>query len=190
MSVSAIKGIATVPNGLTLLRALGIPLFIYLTLWRHADGWAVVVLTVGGITDYFDGKLARAWNQESRLGELLDPAIDRLYIGATLIVFFIRDVVPIWIILLIVGRDVILGLMTLAMNRVKLAPFTVTYLGKAATFNLLYAFPFLLLAHSDTGPATLAFIFGWSFAWWGIGLYLATGIDYFRLGWRLLSATK
>jgi cardiolipin synthase len=184
------REILTVPNGLTMLRALGIPLFIYLTLSRQADGYAVIVLIIGGATDYFDGKLARAWNQESRLGELLDPAIDRLYIAATLIVFFIRDVIPVWVIALIVGRDLVLGLVTLAMQRKSIPPFKVTYLGKAATFNLLYAFPFLLLSKSDGVGSTLAFIFGWSFAVWGIALYLATGADYLRTGWRLLRSKK
>lgn len=184
------KSVLTVPNALTALRALGIPIFIYLTLWLEADGYAVIVLIIGGATDYFDGKLARAWNQESRLGELMDPAIDRLYIAATLFVFFVRDVVPVWIILLLVGRDVVLGVMTIAMQRASFPPFKVTYLGKAATFNLLYAFPFLLLAHSDSTVSTLAFIFGWSFASWGIGLYLVTGVNYFRIGWRLLRSKK
>ena len=84
----------TIPNGLTFLRFLGIPLFVYLTLNLHADGWAIVVLAIGGATDYFDGKLARAWNQTSRFGELADPTIDRLYIFATLIVFLLRHIVP------------------------------------------------------------------------------------------------
>ncbi|MBC7463100.1 MAG: CDP-alcohol phosphatidyltransferase family protein [Actinobacteria bacterium] len=184
------SGILTVPNGLTALRALGIPLFIYLTLSRGADGYAVIVLIIGGATDYFDGKIARAWNQESRLGELLDPAIDRLYIAATLVVFYIRDVVPVWLILLIVGRDIVLGVMTLAMHRLSIPPFKVTYLGKAATFNLLYAFPLLLLAHSESQGSVIAYIFGWSFAVWGIGLYLATGADYFKCGWRLIRRKK
>jgi cardiolipin synthase (CMP-forming) len=81
------QSLISVPNALTFLRFLGIPVFIYLTLWVEADGWAIVVLAVGGATDYFDGKIARAWNQTSRFGELADPAIDRLYILATLIVF-------------------------------------------------------------------------------------------------------
>ena len=79
-----------VPNALTGLRALGIPLFIYLAISLEADGWAILTLAIGGATDYFDGKLARAWGQESRFGELADPAIDRLYIIATLIVLYIR----------------------------------------------------------------------------------------------------
>lgn len=178
MSASVI----TVPNALTLLRFLGIPLFIYLTLSLEADGWAILVLAIGGATDYFDGKIARAWNQTSRFGELADPAIDRLYILATLIVFLIREIVPVWMIAVIIGRDVLLALITIIMNRRGIPPFTVTYLGKAATFNLLYAFPFLLLAQSDSTWGSIAFVAGWSFAIWGIALYISTGISYAREG--------
>ena len=178
MSASVI----TVPNALTLLRFLGIPLFIYLTLSLEADGWAILVLAIGGATDYFDGKIARAWNQTSRFGELADPAIDRLYILATLIVFLIREIVPVWMIAVIIGRDVLLALITIIMNRRGIPPFTVTYLGKAATFNLLYAFPFLLLAQSDGTWGSIAFVAGWSFAIWGIALYISTGISYAREG--------
>ena len=176
----------SVPNALTFLRFLGIPLFIYLTLKVEADGWAIVVLAIGGATDYFDGKIARAWNQTSRLGELADPAIDRLYILAILIVFLIRDIVPTWMIVIIVGRDIVLALITIVMTRKGIAPFTVTYLGKAATFNLMYAFPFLLLALSEGVIGTIAFVVGWSFAIWGIALYISTGISYARQGiWQI-----
>ena len=182
MTVSVIS----VPNALTFLRFLGIPLFIYLTLNLEADGWAIVVLAIGGATDYFDGKLARAWNQTSRFGELADPAIDRLYILAILIVFLIRDIIPIWMIVIIVGRDLVLALITIVMNRRGIPPFTVTYLGKAATFNLMYAFPFLLLAQSDGVVGTIAFVLGWSFAIWGIALYISTGVSYARQGtWQI-----
>ena len=178
--------VISVPNALTFLRFLGVPLFIYLTLDLEADGWAIVVLAIGGATDYFDGKLARAWNQTSRFGELADPAIDRLYILAILIVFLIRDIIPTWMIVLIVGRDLVLGLITIAMNRKGIPPFTVTYLGKAATFNLMYAFPFILLAQSEGAAGTIAFVLGWSCAIWGIALYISTGISYARQGiWQI-----
>ena len=176
------SSVISVPNALTFLRFLGIPLFIYLTLNLEADGWAIIVLIIGGATDYFDGKLARAWNQTSRFGELADPAIDRLYILAILVVFLVRDIIPTWMIIAIVGRDLILGLITIAMNRKGFPPFTVTYLGKAATFNLMYAFPFLLLAQKYGAWGTIAYIFGWSFAIWGIALYISTGISYAREG--------
>ena len=180
------SSVMSVPNALTFLRFLGIPLFIYLSLELKADGWAILVLAIGGATDYFDGKLARAWNQTSRLGELADPAIDRLYIFAILVVFQIREIVPTWMIAIIIGRDILLALITFAMNRQGIAPFTVTYLGKAATFNLMYAFPFLLLAQTDGVWGSIAFVLGWSFAIWGVGLYISTGISYARQGiWKI-----
>ena len=171
-----------VPNALTGLRALGIPLFIYLALVLEADGWAILTLAVGGATDYFDGKLARAWGQESRFGELADPAIDRLYIITTLIVLYLREAIPLWVIAVLLARDLILAVITIALTAKSLPPLKVTYLGKAATFNLLYAFPFLLLALHPGWAGTAAYIFGWSFTWWGVGLYLFTGASYFRTG--------
>ena len=179
-----------VPNALTALRGLGIPLFIYLALVLEADGWAIFTLAVGGATDYFDGKLARAWGQESRFGELADPAIDRLYIIATLIVLYLRDAVPLWVIAVLLGRDLILGALTIVLGMNSLPPIKVTYLGKAATFNLLYAFPFLLLALHPGWAGTAAYIFGWSFTWWGVGLYLFTGASYFRTGIAAIRVTR
>jgi cardiolipin synthase len=178
------------PNALTGLRALGIPLFIYLAISLEADGWAILTLAIGGATDYFDGKLARAWGQESRFGELADPAIDRLYIIATLIVLYIRDAIPLWVIVLLMARDLILALATLALTLNSLPPLKVTYLGKAATFNLLYAFPLLLLALADNWAGTLAYIFGWSFAIWGIALYMFTGVSYFLTAVRTIRVAR
>ena len=179
-----------VPNTLTLLRALGIPLFIYLALGLQADGWAILTLAIGGATDYFDGKLARAWGQESRFGEIADPAIDRLYILATLIVLYMREAIPLWVIVLLLARDLVLGLATIALTLNSLPPLQVTYLGKAATFNLLYAFPFLLLALRSDWAGVLAFIFGWSFAIWGIGLYLFTGVSYLLTALRAIRVAR
>ena len=170
----------TIPNALTFLRFLGIPLFIYLALSKHADGWAILTLAIGGATDYFDGKLARALNQESKFGEIADPTIDRLYILAVLIVLYIRDAIPLWLIAILIARDIFMALVALVIQVRGFPPLTVTYLGKAATFNLLYAFPFLLLALSDNWYGTLAFIMGWAFAFWGVALYLATAFGYFR----------
>ncbi len=173
------SSIATWPNALTGLRALGIPLFIYLALGPEADGWAIAVLAVGGATDYFDGKLARALGQESKLGEILDPTIDRLYIVSTLIVLYMREAIPLWLIATLVARDAVLAVVALILNAQGKPPLKVTFIGKAATFNLLYAFPFLLLALSDSIAGEVAFIFGWAFAIWGVALYVGTGVSYF-----------
>lgn len=178
------KRYLTVPNGLTFLRAAGIPIFLWLVLGKHADGWAIFVLAVGGATDYFDGKLARAWNQTSKFGEIADPTIDRLYIVATLIAFYLRDVVPVWVLVILILRDLAMAGLALKLQLDGYPPLKVTYLGKAATFNLLYAFPLLLLAQNSGTVGTIAFIFGWAFAMWGIALYVGTAAAYFRTAWQ------
>jgi cardiolipin synthase (CMP-forming) len=177
--VGAIEaGALTVPNALSLLRLLGVPLFLWLILGPEADGLAILVLAVSGFTDWLDGVLARRWNQVSRLGVLLDPAADRLYILATIVGLVIRDIVPLWFGVLLVARDVLLALTLPFLRQRGYGPPPVHFLGKAATFNLLYAFPLLLLGDGNGPLATLALAFGWAFATWGIGLYWWAGILY------------
>ena len=177
----------TIPNLLTLFRALGIPIFLYLVLAKEAMGWAVLTLVIAGATDYLDGKVARALNQESRLGELMDPAVDRLYIATVLVAMYVTESLPIWVLVLIIARDLVLAFLLVVMKTRGIPPFTVTYLGKAATFNLLYALPLLLLTDTSTGwVRDISFIFGWGFAGWGIALYLWTGVSYAGSGLRQL----
>jgi cardiolipin synthase len=170
-------GIWTIPNGITGLRALGIPLFLWVYLGLDRPGIAFTILALGAFTDYLDGKLARALHQESALGAALDPAIDRLYILSTLLALADRQVIS-WVLVgLLAARDLGVGLVLLSMKRRNRGLLPVTYLGKAATFNLLYAFPLLLLG-ATTGFGRVARICGWSFAIWGVGLYLLTGLQY------------
>lgn len=182
LSEVAADRIVTVPNALSLIRLAGVPLFLWLLLGPRADGIAVLVLMVSGITDWLDGKAARWLDQYSHLGELLDPAVDRLYILATLAAFLIRDIVPWWVVAALVGRDLVLTACVVIMRRRGYRPFTVTYLGKAATFNLLYAFPLLLLAEGNAGlpPWLLGPVesFGYAFTVWGGALYLWSGVVY------------
>jgi cardiolipin synthase (CMP-forming) len=168
----------TVPNVLSLLRLAGVPLFLWLLLGPQADGWAIVVLAVGGATDWLDGKLARLLDQFSSLGAALDPAVDRLYILAALIALGAREIVPWWAVAVLVGRDVVLALCLPVLRARGYGPFPVTYLGKAATFLLLYAFPLLLLAHGETGIADLIRPLAYAFAAWGTALYLYSGMLY------------
>ncbi len=170
--------VLTVPNLLSALRLAGVPLFLYLLLGPRADGWAIVVLAVGGATDWLDGKLARLLGQYSSLGALLDPAADRLYILAALVALGVRQLVPWWVVLVLVARDVVLGLCVLVLRRRGYGPFVVRYLGKAATFQLLYAFPLVLLGQGNGGFAEVARAFGYAFAAWGVALYLWTGLLY------------
>jgi CDP-diacylglycerol--glycerol-3-phosphate 3-phosphatidyltransferase len=168
----------TVPNALSVLRLLGVPLFLWLLLGPQADGWAVIVLMVAGATDWADGKIARALGQSSRLGALLDPAADRLYIVATLVAFVLRDVVPLWVVAVLVGRELVLGLALLVLRAHGYPPLQVHYLGKAATFILLYAFPLLLLADGDGPVATVVQPVAWALTVWGGALYLLAGAFY------------
>lgn len=170
--------VLTVPNLLSLLRLAGVPLFLWLLLGPHADGWALVVLMIGGVTDWLDGKLARLLNQYSTLGALLDPAVDRLYILAALVALAARDVVPWWAVAVLVARDLVLAACLPVLRARGYAPFRITYLGKSATFLLLYAFPLLLVGVGDSAVASLARPLGYAFAVWGTGLYLYSGLVY------------
>ena len=168
----------TVPNIVSVVRLAGVPLFLWLVLGPEADAIALVVLMVAGITDYLDGWLARRLDQYSTLGEILDPVADRLYILAVVVGLYLRDIIPWWVALALPLRDLLLwGLVPILRTR-GFSALPVHFLGKAATFNLLYAFPLLLLGEGDGIVATLARTFGWAFAWWGIGLYWWAGVLY------------
>ncbi len=172
--------VLTIPNGLTLIRACAVPLFLWLLLARDLKGWSFLVLAVGAWTDYFDGKVARWLDQESKLGAAMDPTIDRLYIAATVIGLALKHYIPWWMVGILAARDLymlfLLGIYRKRSGQV----FAVTFLGKAATFNLLYAFPFLLLS-GKRAWGEFAHTLGWSFAIWGIGLYLLAAVDYSRI---------
>lgn len=180
----------TIPNVLSILRLLGVPLFLYLVLGPEADGWALIVLMVGGATDYLDGKLARMLNQTSKLGTLLDPLADRLYIASTLIALTIRDIVPLWLLIVLVLRDVALLTTVPGLRRMGFGnALPVHFLGKAATFNLLYAFPLLLATTGDNWLATAARPTAWAFVLWGTVLYWYAALLYFAQ-YRQLAADE
>ncbi|MCZ2838992.1 CDP-alcohol phosphatidyltransferase family protein [Modestobacter sp. VKM Ac-2985] len=182
--------VLTLPNLLSVVRLLGVPLFLWLLLGPHADGWAIVVLAVSGATDWLDGKLARALGQSSRLGALLDPAADRLYIVATLIAFVIRDVVPLWVVVVLLLREVVLAGTLLVLRRAGWPPLQVHYLGKAATFLLLYAFPLLLLADGAGPVAAVVQPVAYALTIWGAALYLLAGVFYVVQAVQLLSGSR
>jgi cardiolipin synthase len=172
-----------IPNALTALRALGVPVFLYLFLIAEQPIASFVVIALGGITDYLDGKVARALNQTSDFGAKFDPTVDRLYIATVIIALAIKDYLPWSLVVAIIARDLILFLVIIYQKLRGIPFFEVSFLGKAATFNLLYAFPFLLLEEvAVIGP--WCFAAGWSFAIWGISLYFYTGIQYLVKGLR------
>ena len=168
----------TWPNLVTAIRLAGIPVFCYLLLGTDHHVAAVVVLAVGGGTDWVDGFLARRLGQESRLGRLLDPLADRLYILVAVIVLTIAALLPWQFTAALLAREAIMGLTILVLRHNGYAPFQVHYVGKTATFIVFMSFPVLVLAglvDATTGWAQPA---GWALAWWGIVLYWLSAAMY------------
>ena len=169
--------ILTVPNAISFARLLGVPVFLWLVLVEGADVWAFVLLAVAGASDWVDGYLARKLNQRSELGILLDPLADRLYIAATLLGLALREIIPWWLVGILVARELLLLALLPRIRRTGKLALPVTYVGKAATFCLLWGFPLLLLGDLPEVGA-LASAFGWAFALWGTYLYWWSGLRY------------
>lgn len=169
--------VLTVPNALSALRLVGIPIFVWLAL-SGRQGWAFLVLAVSAVTDYLDGYVARRFDMMSRLGQLLDPIADRLYILATLFVLAVQEIVPLAVVVLLVAREAFLAGLMLRLRLAGQVGLPVHDVGKAATFNLLYAFPILLLSHPSSPVADVARPLGWAFAGWGILLYWVAAVLY------------
>jgi cardiolipin synthase len=182
--------ILTVPNGISVARLAGVPVFLWLVLGPQADGWAVALLIVAGLSDWLDGVIARAWNQQSRLGQVLDPAADRLYIAATLIGLAIRGIIPWWLVALLVARELVLGAALLVLRRHGYGPLQVSLVGKTATLCLLYAFPLLFLGSHAGTAALVARVLGWAFAIWGTALYWWAAVLYLEQTRRLGAAVR
>jgi len=165
----------TLPNVLSFLRLAGAPVVLWLIVGPQADGLAVLVLALGGFTDWLDGYLARAWHQTSRLGQMLDPIADRLYIVAVLIGLALRDIVPWWLVAIVIARDVMIASLIPVLKTRGFSSLPVHFLGKAATLCLLYAFPLVLLGSGEEGWLQLAWVVGWACAIWGTALYWYAG---------------
>lgn len=182
--------VLTLPNLISFVRLVGVPIFLYLFLVVRADVAAIAVLAVGGTSDWVDGWIARRLGQVSRLGELLDPLADRLYILATLLAFTAREVVPWQFTGALLAREVLLLVSLGVLRRYGYGPPPVHYVGKTATFLLLAAFPILLLADAVLDIGTAAGAIGWGLAWWGLVLYWVAGAMYVVQASRLVRAMR
>lgn len=170
--------VLTVPNALSVLRLVGVPLFLWLLLGPRNDLAAIGVLAVGGFTDWLDGFLARRWHQRSRVGQMLDPVADRLYIVAIVFGLAIRDFIPWWLVIVLLVRDVLLVAVIPLLRSRGWTSLPVHFIGKAATFCLLYAFPLIVLGSLSGDIGVAAKVLGWAFAIWGTGLYWWAGLLY------------
>lgn len=170
--------VLTVPNALSVLRLVLIPVFVWLLLFTQSYGWAVGVLMFTGASDWLDGKLARVLDQSSRLGELLDPAVDRLFMVVVPVTFAVAGLVPWWVIAILLIRDGLLAAMLPVLRSRGLSALPVTYIGKAATFALMSGFPLILLGQFDTLASRVVGDMGWGFLIWGLGMYVWSFVLY------------
>lgn len=178
--------VVTIPNILSALRLLGVPVFLWLALVREADGMAFLLLVASGISDYVDGYLARKWRQISRVGQLLDPVVDRLYITSLLAALAIRGLIPWWFAIALILRDVVMFFVMTVLKRHGQTGLPVHFLGKSATFALMAGLPLLLLTDGTGTGAMLASVFGWAGSIWGAVLYWWAAILYILQARRLL----
>lgn len=178
--------IATVPNALSAVRLLLVPVFLVLVLTGQ-DLAALIIIVISSATDYLDGIIARNFGQITKLGQLLDPAADRLFIFAAVIALAVREVVPWWVVIVIVGRDVLLAALGLVLAQHDYGPLPVHHLGKIATFALFYALPILVLGQAFPEIAQFSDPVGWAFILWGGFLYWWAGALYLRQTLELLS---
>lgn len=181
--------ILTVPNCLSFLRLALVPVFLGLIL-SGEDALALLVLVVSSVTDYLDGVIARRFDQMSRLGQLLDPAADRLFIFATLFGLAARDVVPWWLVAGIVGRDVVLLVLGVVLANHGFGPLPVHHLGKVATFCLFYALPILMIGEAFPNASPVTDPVGWAFALWGAFLYWWAGAIYLVQTSRVIRSSR
>jgi CDP-diacylglycerol--glycerol-3-phosphate 3-phosphatidyltransferase len=170
--------VLTIPNALSAIRLVLIPVFIYLLLVRHSEGWAVAILMFSGASDWADGKIARSMNQSSRLGVLLDPAVDRLYMVMVPITLAVRGIVPWWFVIVLFARDLLLATTLPILRSRGLSALPVTYVGKGATFSLMSGFPLVLLGTYDAQWSHVVGAFGWGFLGWGMLAYLWSFVQY------------
>jgi cardiolipin synthase len=180
----------TIPNAISVARLIGVPVFLWLVLGvdtRAGDWWAVGLLIASGASDWLDGKIARALNQQSRLGQLLDPAADRLYIVATIVALAVRSIIPWWLVALLAVRELLMGVVLAVLRRRGWGALQVSFVGKTATLCLLYAFPLLFLGSHVASYAETARVAGWSLAIWGSALYWCAALLYIVQARRLLA---
>lgn len=175
----------TIPNLISMARLALVPVFAIL-LANRQDIAALIVVAVSGASDWLDGVIARKFDQTSRLGAMLDPAADRLLILVTLIALAWRDIIPVWLAVAIIARDVLMFALLPSLAKRGYGMLPVHFLGKAGTFCLLYAFPLLLLGQFSGPVGLVAQIVGWAFAGWGIALYWLSMVMYVRQWWQLV----
>jgi cardiolipin synthase len=187
--MGVMQELRSIPNMLSILRLFMVPVFLVLLLTGQFIA-ALIILMVASATDWLDGQIARRFNQITKLGQLLDPAADRLFIFAALIGLTINGNIPLWLALIVASRDLMLVIVYPILASHGYGPLPVHFLGKAGTFALLYALPLLLMVDVWPEAAFIVLPLAWGFAYWGAGLYWLSGLLYVKQVIEVLSSVK
>ena len=169
-----------IPNSLTILRIFLIPVYVGLLVYEQFDQ-ALIVLLVAGLTDALDGTIARAANQRTRLGALLDPLADKLLLTSGFITLSTIHLIPSWVTIVVVSRDTMLLLGTAVAHytesSIDISP---TFLGKGTTFlQLSYV---LLVIFLSSRHMDLAIIHPLLFGM--VAFTLCSGFHYLYRGYQ------
>jgi cardiolipin synthase len=175
---ASLSRIATVPNLLSLIRIVLIPVFVLLILHHGTEAAGLLLLGAVVSTDWIDGYIARRTGQVSNLGKILDPVADRMAIAAGLIALMVRDAFPLWAGLLVLVRDglvILAGAVLLLRFRIRM---DVRWIGKVATFALMVGIPLVAWGRFGLWLHGLAQPVGWIIFAGGIATYYLAGVLY------------
>ncbi len=189
MDDDGLDRIFTVPNVITMVRLVCIPIFVWLLFGAHEQTAAAILLAVLGATDWVDGYVARHFGQVTTLGKVLDPVADRLLVGTAVISIMVYGAVPLWFGLATIAREVLVSVMVLALASLGAARIDVLWVGKAGTFGLMFAYPTFLLGYGDASwqepikvIAWVTGIVGLALAWYAAGSYVGPARKALRDG--------
>jgi cardiolipin synthase (CMP-forming) len=181
--------IFTVPNVITMVRLVCIPVFVWLLFGAHEQTAAAILLAVLGATDWVDGYVARHFGQVTTLGKVLDPAADRVLVGTAVISILVYGAVPLWFGIATIAREVLVSVLVLALASLGAARIDVLWVGKAGTFGLMFAYPAFLLGDGTASwqepikvIAWVTGIVGLALAWYAAASYVGPARKALRDG--------
>jgi cardiolipin synthase (CMP-forming) len=176
----------TIPNLLSVVRLLLIPVFLLLLFGREDRASAAFLLAFLGATDWVDGYVARRFNQTSRVGKILDPTADRLLLLTAVAAIIVDGAMPAAVAVLVLAREGAVGIAALVLAALGARRIDVTWFGKAGTFGLMFAIPFFLASESTLGWRDTAEVLAWICVIPGLVFGYIAAVQYIPLGRQAL----
>lgn len=178
--------ILTVPNVITVIRLCMLPVFLWLLFAQEDRVWAASILGFLGATDFLDGYIARHFDQVSNIGKILDPVADRLLFFTGGLAIIIDGSIPLWVAWLVLIREVLVSIATVALALAGASRIDVTWFGKAGTFCVMFAFLLFLASEGQLFWRDEARVMAWGFALPGLVLGYVALVLYVPLGLKAL----